>query len=204
MRGIRGTAGQRADALRMREPGQERLGRADASRPARQRERCSGLAAACAAEERYASGASRSLPRCWLSKDPRCVRPQPHGKVAGRLEPRHARRAWSTAVSPPRASPRTATPRHPAGLARSPQTLAANAGWLSTIRTVRAAMAIFPRSRGADYASAAQTPSNTDMSPSRKASRNGCLPERNSSVPSAPKTERPTLRSTFLCVAGSV
>src|SRR5215203_4533601 len=35
MRGKRGTAGQRAHALPMQEPGQERLGRADAPRPQR-------------------------------------------------------------------------------------------------------------------------------------------------------------------------
>jgi hypothetical protein len=36
MRGKRGTAGQRAHALPMQEPGQERLGRADAPRPSRE------------------------------------------------------------------------------------------------------------------------------------------------------------------------
>ena len=126
MRGIRGTAGQRADALRMREPGQERLGRADASRSSRLRERCSGLAAACAAEERYASGASRSLPRCWLSKDPRCVRPQPQGKV---WPPRATSRP-AGAVDGRLAAPGLAQDRDPPGIQqgsrarrkRSPQT----------------------------------------------------------------------------------
>src|SRR5215211_5080114 len=57
---------------------------------------------------------------------------------------------------------------------------------------------------GGDYASAAQTASNTDMSPSTNASRNGCCPARDSSVPSAPNTTRPEVASTFWCVSGSV
>ena len=56
----------------------------------------------------------------------------------------------------------------------------------------------------ANYASAAQTASKTDVSPSTNASRNGCCPARNSSVPSAPNTTRPVLRRTFWFVTGSV
>ena len=63
---------------------------------------------------------------------------------------------------------------------------------------------IVPRLRSADYASAAQTASNTDMFPSTNASRNGCCPARKSSEPSAPSTIRPVLRRTFWCVTGSV
>jgi hypothetical protein len=54
MRGKRGTAGQRAHALPMQEPGQERLGRADARRP----ERACGAACPRRSESRERRGAS--------------------------------------------------------------------------------------------------------------------------------------------------
>jgi hypothetical protein len=64
---------------------------------------------------------------------------------------------------------------------------------------------IVGRLRAGDYsASVAQTASNTDVSPSKNASRNGCCPARKSSEPSAPKTTRPVLVRTFWCVTGSV
>jgi hypothetical protein len=88
VRGKRGTAGQRADALPMQEPGQERLGRADVRRPA-------SVDGASPAMPAFTFGTLEEVRRDFVGewRHRRCLRRRP------------ASRSWSAPPMPTRDDP---------------------------------------------------------------------------------------------------